>query len=217
MDGVLMHWKQWFGKGFSVPWRQLIGIFCIVLVGICFWLDQEQNQLAGKMLRLHVLANSDSQEDQTLKLQVRDQVLTVVEPWLENRPSVSAVEDTLREKAPELQRRAEEVVREAGYEYPVKVSVENTWFPTRQYDGFALPAGRYESLRVIIGSGEGHNWWCVVFPPLCLASTTETVSQTAVDAGLSEQDVMLILENEDQYVIKFKAIEIWEKLKQSLA
>lgn len=200
----------------SIPWRQLTGVFCIALVCLCFWLDCEQNELAEKMLRLHVLANSDSEEDQTLKLQVRDQVLMVVESWLDTKPNVTAVEDTLREKSPELQRQAEAVVRAAGYEYPVKVSVENVWFPTRQYDGFAIPAGRYEALRVVIGEGKGHNWWCVVFPPLCLAPTTETMTQAAEESGLSEQDVMLILEDDDEYVIKFKAIELWEELKHTL-
>ncbi|MDF2839142.1 MAG: spoIIR [Evtepia sp.] len=205
-----------YGKVLHVPWRQLIGLFCIALVGLCFWLDSEQNELAEKMLRLHVLANSDSEEDQALKLRVRDQVLTVVEPWLESKPNVTAVEETLRERAPELQQQAETVIREAGYDYPVTVSVENTWFPTRQYDGFSLPAGSYESLRVIIGEGKGHNWWCVVFPPLCLAATTESVSQSAEEAGLTEEDVMLILEDDDEYVIKFKAIELWEQLKHTL-
>lgn len=216
MDGVMMSWKLDYWKMLRIPWRQIIGIICIASVGLCFWLDREQNELAEKMLRLHVLANSDSAEDQALKLRVRDQVLTVVEPWLESEPNVAAVEETLREKAPELQRQAEAMVREAGYAYPVRVAVENTWFPTRQYDGFSLPAGRYDSLRVIIGEGEGKNWWCVVFPPLCLAATTESMSQTAEVAGLTEQEVLLILEDDDQYVIKFKAIEIWEKLKHTV-
>lgn len=209
-----MSWEQW--KAFSIPWRQLVGLFCIALVGLCFYLDTEQNELAEKMLRLHVLANSDSDEDQALKLRVRDQVLTVVQPWLESKPNVTEVEKTLREKAPELQRQAENVIRDAGYDYPVTVSVEHTWFPTRQYDNFSLPAGKYDSLRVIIGEGKGHNWWCVVFPPLCLAATTETVSQNAEEAGLSDKDVLLILEDNDEYVIKFKAIELWEHLKHSL-
>lgn len=199
-----------------LPWRQMLGVLCILLVGLCYWLDREQSQLADKMLRLHVLANSDSEEDQALKLQVRDRVLTVVEPWLSDQPDVSAVEDVLKARAPELQREAEAVIKAAGYSYSVQVQVEETWFPTRQYDGFSLPAGKYDSLRVIIGEGEGKNWWCVVFPPLCLASSTESMTETAKDVGLSDQEVFLILEDEEQYVIKFKAIELWEGLKQRL-
>jgi len=199
-----------------LPWRQMLGVLCILLVGLCYWLDREQSQLADKMLRLHVLANSDSEEDQALKLQVRDRVLTVVEPWLSEQPDVSAVEDVLKDRAPELQREAEAVIKAAGYSYSVQVQVEETWFPTRQYDGFSLPAGKYDSLRVIIGEGEGKNWWCVVFPPLCLASSTESMTETAKDVGLSDQEVFLILEDEEQYVIKFKAIELWEGLKQRL-
>jgi stage II sporulation protein R len=140
----------------------------------------------------------------------------VVEPWLNDQPDVSAVEDVLKARAPELQREAEAVIKAAGYSYSVQVQVEETWFPTRQYDGFSLPAGKYDSLRVIIGEGEGKNWWCVVFPPLCLASSTESMTETAKDVGLSDQEVFLILEDEEQYVIKFKAIELWEGLKQRL-
>ena len=207
--------EQRYCKAWKLPWRQIVGLFCILLVGLCCWLDGEQSQLADKMLRLHVLANSDSQEDQALKLQVRDRVLTVVEPWLNEQPNVRDVEKILMEKGSDLQREAEAVVKEAGYSYPVAVTVENVWFPTRQYDGFSLPAGKYDSLRVVIGEGGGQNWWCVVFPPLCLASTAE-MTETAKEVGLTDQEVFLILEEEEEYVIKFKAIELWEHLKHTL-
>ena len=109
------------------------------------------------------------------------------------------------------------VVAGAGYDYPVTVSLEDCWFPTKVYDGFSLPAGNYRALRVVIGAGEGQNWWCVVFPPLCLGSVTETVEETAADAGLTEGQVSLITGEDEGYVVKFRAIELLEEFKGWLA
>lgn len=199
-----------------VPWRQITGLLCIFAVGLCFWLDMEQSQLADKMLRLHVLANSDSKEDQALKLKVRDELLVEVQPWLEQQADVMGVKEALQARIPEMTKMAKAVIAREGYSYPVHVELEETWFPTRTYEGFALPAGKYEALRIVIGEGNGKNWWCVVFPPLCLASSTETVTEEANKAGLDDQQVFLILEDEEQYVIKFRAIEMWENLKHHL-
>lgn len=213
MKQVLIAKTTIFSQVKLLPWRQITGLLCILLVGLCFWLDREQNHLADKMLRLHVLANSDSAEDQALKLRVRDQLLLQVDPWLAGQANIGGVKTELRERIPELTQMAEETIAKAGYDYPVRVELEDTWFPTRQYDGFSLPAGRYEALRILIGEGAGQNWWCVVFPPLCLASSTETMTEKAEAAGLEDQEVFLILEEEEEYVVKFRAIELWETLK----
>ena len=201
----------------AVPWRRLSGLLCILLVAFCFWLDREQNQLSDKLLRLHVLANSDAAEDQSLKLRVRDRVLETAEPWLEEGTDAASAEEILAQRLPELTRAAQEEIRAAGYAYPVHLSLGQSFFPTRDYDGFSLPAGQYRSLRVIIGEGAGKNWWCVVFPPLCTASVTERLPQTAAQAGLTEQETFLILEDDENYVIKFKAIELWENWKHTWA
>lgn len=214
MKFVLSKAKQ---VGSHLPWRQMTGLLCILVVGLCFWLDEQQNHLSDQLLRLHVLANSDSAEDQALKLRVRDELLVEVQPWLEGKTDVSGAKDSLRSHLPELDQFAEAAVQRAGYDYPVHVELEETWFPTRQYDGFALPAGQYEALRVLIGEGAGQNWWCVVFPPLCVASSTKTIPEVAQEAGIDEQEVFLILEEEQDYVIKFRAIELWEQLKHSLS
>ena len=205
-----MIWNRMYGFIRKWPWRRISGILCILLVCACFWLDREKDQLANKMLRLHVLANSDSREDQALKLLVRDQVLNAIEPWAKEKASVDEVSHMLRNRTEELSAFAEKTVREAGYSYPVEVKVESSWFPSRDYKDFSLPAGTYESLRVVIGEGEGKNWWCVVFPPLCMSSAME---ETAKMAGLTEKEVFLILEDREEYVIKFKAIELWETIK----
>ena len=126
---------------------------------------QTQDQLAEKVVRLHILANSDTEEDQALKLQVRDVVLERATEILKQSADRQDAEARLRGQLLELERLAAEEIRAEGYDYPVTVELTDTAFPTREYDGFTLPAGTYLALRVVIGAGEGHNWWCVVFPP----------------------------------------------------
>ena len=156
-----------------------------------------QQQLADKVVRLHVLANSDSEEDQALKLRVRDAVLERTETLLE------------------LERIAAEEIAAAGYDYPVTAELTDTEFPTREYDGFTLPAGKYLALRVVIGEGAGRNWWCVVFPPLCAAASAD-VPAAALAAGLDMEEVRLITEEDRGYILKFKAVEWWETLRARL-
>ena len=103
---------------------------------------------------------------------------------------------------------------EAGYSYPVTASlVHDCWFPTKTYTDFALPAGAYTALRIEIGAGGGQNWWCVVFPPLCLGSVSETTQETALEAGLTENQVSLMTGEDEGYVVKFKAVELLEQFK----
>lgn len=175
-----------------------------------------QQALADRVVRLHILANSDSEEDQTLKLQVRDRLLDRATEILEKSEDRAEAEAALRAALPELQSLAAAEISARGYDYPVTAELAETAFPTREYDDFTLPAGEYLALRVVIGAGAGHNWWCVVFPPLCTAATT-SLAQTAMSAGLSDDDVKLITENGDGYVLKFKSIELWEALKAKLA
>lgn len=175
-----------------------------------------QSELADKVIRLHVLANSDSEADQALKLRVRDTVLERVAELLAGSESRSDAERRLNAALPELKSAAERTVAEAGYDYGVRVELAETTFPTREYDGFSLPAGEYLALRVLIGDAAGKNWWCVVFPPLCTAAAAD-VPAAALSAGLSEDEVALITEADEGYVLKFKTVELWEKLKTRLA
>lgn len=172
-----------------------------------------QDKLAEKVVRLHVLANSDSEEDQALKLRVRDAVLERATAILEQSADRREAESRLRGELLELERIAGEEISAEGYDYPVTVELENTDFPTKEYDGFTLPAGEYLALRVIIGEGQGQNWWCVVFPPLCTAASAD-VPASALAAGFSEEEVSLITEENQGYVLKFKAVEWWESLKE---
>lgn len=175
-----------------------------------------QQELSDKVVRLHILANSDSDADQQLKLEVRDKVLARASELLQDTGDRGEAEKLLRKDLPNLQTIAEQEIHAEGYDYPVTAELKETAFPTKEYDGFTLPAGEYLALRIIIGEGEGHNWWCVLFPPLCTQETTD-VASTAMAAGLSEDDIRLITEENNGYVLKFKSIELWEKLRQAIS
>lgn len=162
------------------------------------------------VLRLHVLANSDSQEDQTLKLQVRDRILQESAGMLDGVRNKEEAEQRIRGTLPALQRAAEDEIEQRGYTYPVTVELEQTYFPTREYEQVTLPAGTYEALRVCIGAAEGHNWWCVIFPSLCLPAVSE---DSLAAAGLSQQDYALIQEETPAYTFQFHVVEWWEGFK----
>ena len=118
-------------------------------------------------------------------------------------------------RLPRLQQTAAEEIAAQGSRYTVSAWLEETEFPTREYDGFALPSGEYLALRVVIGEGAGKNWWCVVFPPLCTTAACD-FQETAVSGGLGEEDLSLITEEDGGYVLRFRAVELWEGLRQWL-
>ncbi len=126
--------------------------------------------IEDKVLRLHILANSDSQADQELKLKVRDEVLKISPEIFGDSASKEEALQSAREKLPAIIKAAESVVRDEGYSYNVSAEVVNDKFNTRVYENFTLPAGDYDAVRITIGNGEGHNWWCVMYPAICLPS-----------------------------------------------
>jgi len=191
----------------------LIALSALLLLGL--WLEREQKDVSDGVLRLHVLANSDRAEDQALKLKVRDAVLREANAILPESSSVTQAEKALGKNLERLAAAGAAVVAREGYDYPVSAELKDTWFPTKEYEDFALPAGEYRALRIVIGEGKGQNWWCVVFPPLCLASVAETAAQTAMEAGMTEQQVALLTGESGGYVVKFKALELWEQVKMA--
>lgn len=194
------------------------GVFLAMLgvaVLCCSWLSWRQSDLASRMVRLHVIANSDSAEDQALKLQVRDAVLSRAADYLEGVGDVEQAARVLTDHLEELSLAGQAVVEAEGYAYTVRATLETTHFPTKTYESFALPAGEYRALRVVIGEGEGQNWWCVVFPTLCVSAASEW-QDTAVSGGLTEEDVALMEGEEEGYVLRFKCLELWDKLKTKL-
>lgn len=172
---------------------------------LCGFVWQADGQeMADKMIRIHVVANSDSAEDQALKLSVRDAVLDSLESILAGAEDKTAAEKRVEAALEALRQTAENEVRRQGYTYTVTAVLTEESFPTRDYDTFSLPAGRYTSLRIVLGAGEGHNWWCVVYPALCTAAAVED-SEAA--ETLSPEEIGLITEENTGYVIKFKTIE----------
>lgn len=193
----------------------LAGVACALLTGM--YLDREQAELADSVIRLHVIAASDSQEDQALKLLVRDRILEEAQALYDPEDDILQARARLEEHLEELAAAGQEVLAEAGCDDPVTASLEEAWFPTKHYSDFSLPAGRYTALRIVIGEGEGQNWWCVVFPPLCLGVVSQTVDQAAAAGGFTQDQVSLMTGETEGYVVKFKAMELWEQLKAALA
>lgn len=193
----------------------MVGVAVALLTGAL--LEREHRQLAREVIRLHVIANSDSGQDQELKLRVRDRVLARVSELCGTEENMDAALDRLEGQLGELERVGRQAVREQGRDDPVRVSLGPAHFPTKRYEGFALPAGEYTALRVVIGEGRGQNWWCVAFPPLCLGSGVECLEQAA-QAGYFSADQLALVTGEDEgYVIKFKALELWDRVKQLFA
>ena len=169
--------------------RKLLKLAGFVLaVYLLFWCGSvlaDRTALNENLIRLHVVANSDSDEDQALKLKVRDAVVQKLQETMEGFPTMEEAKAYLQEHLPELQEFVNQVIRELGFTDTAEVSLDQEAFDTRQYDTFALPAGYYEALRITIGEGRGKNWWCVVFPSLCVG-TAEEFADTAAGAGFSD-------------------------------
>ena len=197
----------------DVPWRRVLALFVACLVCTALWAEATQVRLASQVIRLHVLANSDSEEDQALKLEVRDLVLETTSALLagETEPQAAAV--LLNQHLDDIAQSAAQEISAQGHDDRVEVRLEQTWFPTRQYQGISLPAGNYLALRVLIGAAEGHNWWCVVFPNLCLPAVSERALETST---LTPGQISLLQEEETSYVFRFKALELWQSLKHRL-
>ena len=189
-------------------WEVALMLGVLTAVVATGWLGREQRELAGSVIRFHVIANSDSAEDQALKLAVRDRVLARAEELYPQGATLAQAQAALEGNLNLLAAAGREAVEEQGYDYPVAASLEDCWFPTKEYEGFALPAGNYTALRVTLGDGKGQNWWCVAFPPLCLGAASETVDQ-ALEAGHFTPDQgALVTGDGEGYVLKFKAMEL---------
>ena len=161
-----------------------VGLLCSLASG--WGLRWDLHQLREQILRLHVVAASDRAGDQQLKLQVRDAVLEMLDGELSGMEDAGQVFSHVEQLLPRLEQTANRVLEQAGAAHRATVSLDREAFPRRRYEGIALPAGIYHSLRVVIGEGSGHNWWCVVFPSLCGGSSKEELRRQARDQGLSD-------------------------------
>jgi len=191
-----------------------ISLLFALCAALCtgLWAQGRQRRLSSELVRLHVVANSDSETDQSAKLQVRDAVLAALSPKLAGISDPARAEDVIRDSLPELQRAARQSLQRSGKFYPAAAALRYERFPQRDYRGFSLPAGNYVSLRVTLGEGRGHNWWCVVFPPLCTAAATDEEAFST----LPESDRRLI-RCEDGCTVRFRVVELCGRLRQALS
>ena len=200
----------------DVPWRRVLALFVACLVCTALWAEATQVRLASQVIRLHVLANSDSEEDQALKLEVRDRVLETTSALLagETEPQAAAV--LLNQHLDDIAQTAAQEISAQGHDDRVEVRLEQTWFPTRQYQGISLPAGNYLALRVLIGAAEGHNWWCVIFPSLCVPATADGFAEAAAAGGFSTGEIRLLTHADPAYTVKFRSLELLQARKSRL-
>ncbi len=173
----------------------IIGLIILVFLGSSSYYAND-NSLNDSVLRLHVIANSDSINDQALKIAVKNEVVELLRTEFAEQQNVEQARQLAVDNIPRIQRLAEKVIESQGYNYPVQVKVGEYMFPTKSYGNLVFPQGEYQALRIIIGDGEGKNWWCVLFPPLCMVSDS--------DKGLS-------FEKEQEAQVSFKCLELLPK------
>ena len=188
--------------------RRIAFVTAFVLGVFAWGIVTDSRELREGLLRLHVVGASDSAEDQEVKLLVRDAVLASLEDGLRDLTDVDAAVDYVSRMLPRVEAAANRCLAAAGFSDTVAVSLTEEAFPTRDYDNFSLPAGVYRALRVVIGEGEGRNWWCVVFPQLCMAG--EDFVETASVAGLSPELAGTL---EGEYELRFWVLEKWGEMK----
>ena len=187
-------------------------ILAVAMVAGLFPVHGEE-EIYDTVVRLHVLANSDTDADQALKLKVRDRVIELVSPAVENCSSQSEAIAAIGGIMNELESAAAEVIAAEGYDYPVSILIGEEYYPTKTYETCAFPSGEYVSLRVCIGEAEGQNWWCCLFPPLCLSAATakEDNEDAFIQVGLTKDQYGIITETgKTKYKVRFKVLEVLE-------
>lgn len=189
-----------FLKSFAVATTILILYSMIPFSAQC-------SSISNEVFRLHILANSDTKQDQSLKLKVRDALLEYTSELYENCDSVYQAQSLTNSSLQDIANVAAEVVKENGYDYPVKAEVKEMYFDTRCYENVTMPSGIYEALRITIGKGEGHNWWCVMYPSLCVGASTN-YDELKENTSEDEYNIM----TSEGYSYQFKIVEYFEKI-----
>ena len=201
----------------------LIVSVLFLLLSAYSYVNAVSNNLADSVFRLHVIANSDSKEDQKLKYKVRDSLIEYMNTLTNEMNSKEEVIEIAKSHLEDFKEIAQNVVKENGYNYDVNVEIGNFSFPTKTYGDISFPAGFYDALKVEIGKAEGQNWWCVMFPPLCFVDVTSGVvpeeSKENLEENLGDEEYELISDTQNSSIlnIKFKIIELFESIGTKLA
>ena len=189
-----------------------VGIVVAILFSICSFAKTSE-EIRSDVLRLHVIANSDTSVDQNLKLRLRDYILQEGKDIFNGSVNVENAVKKIEPVLPELEKSAKAFVNQAGFDYDVKISLSNEYFTTRTYESVTLPAGKYLALRVVIGSGEGHNWWCVMFPPMCVPAADK---KDEIENVFTDKEIKLV-ESKPKYEPRFKVVEIYEQIRETIS
>ena len=203
--------KRFFEGSVSGTAAKMIfrSVLCAFVLYVCFTMtafDAQSRDISDEVLRLHIIANSDSAEDQRIKLLVRDEIQKMCLDIYPEGCTKQQARDILEKKLPELVETARKTVKSQKCDLPVKGEIVNMYFTNRVYDDITLPAGNYDALRLTIGSGKGHNWWCVMFPPICVAASGADISDVLTD---EQTDLVTSM---DKYEYRFKLYELYEGL-----
>jgi len=170
------------------------------------------NEIRNNIVRLHILANSDSKEDQLIKLIVRDELLSCGKDLFSGIVNVENAEEILENQKEEIINKVNNILSENGFDYTADICLVREYFNTRSYEKFTLPAGEYLAIKVLLGNGAGKNWWCVMFPPLCLPAANQKES---LDIYINEKGADAV-ENYQKYEMRFKIIEVYENIKNTI-
>lgn len=188
-----------------------VGLVIALIFSVCSFAETSR-EIRSDVLRLHIIANSDSAVDQNLKLRLRDHILTQGKDIFDGSVNVENAVEKIEPRLMELESSAKDFVHSNGFDYDVKITFSEEYFTTRSYESITLPAGKYLALRVVIGNGEGHNWWCVMFPPMCVPAADK---KDELGNVFSSNELELVEKN-PKYEIRFKIIEIYEAIKSKL-
>ncbi len=188
--------------------KSLCIAFVLTVIYSTIPFQAECADIPNEVFRLHILANSDSTDDQNLKVKVRDRVLLYTENLFKSATSKENAETLISDNLQDISNVAYKEVVDNGYNYPVKAEITNMYFATRYYENYTLPSGMYDALRITIGSGEGHNWWCVMYPSICVSSEKEQDEKAKETLNENQYDIV----REEQYQYKFKIVEIFEQI-----
>lgn len=195
-------------------------LFFYILISAFFYVDAVSSDISNSVFRLHVIANSDSKEDQELKYKVRDKVLEYMNLISKNCTSKEDVITLAKTHQEEFKNIAQNVIKENGYNYNVNIYIGKYDFPTKTYGDISFPAGNYDCLRIEIGESQGQNWWCVMFPPLCFVDVTSGIvpedSKSLMQNNLTDEEYSIISDNHSPDIqIKFGLIEMFNNFKNS--
>ena len=194
----------------------LIGIIGAVVFSNFSGVTGTVSKLEKDVLRMHILANSDSVEDQSVKLKVRDKLLECSEEIFGENFSLEDMKKNAGEKLEAINKIAEEVLSENGFSYGSNAEFVNMEFDARKYGELTMPAGNYDAVRITLGEAKGHNWWCVMYPPLCIPAAQEAVSDEERAEEYFDGSEMDMLENPGDYEIRFRCVDIYKSFKEKI-